>query len=167
VTDLLTDVASLSTATSPGAAVRLLKHVDSPADLKIIRAFATQSPSSAASLHILGSAGVTTLKTAAKSGPQATKAAESLLLQVARKGRAGANFLNSNAAKAILKPHPLLGIAKAIWKGNAQKALSLLADRTDPHGWWILPAFAAWCVFELIILAARFRTVTTSKPKLA
>lgn len=157
VADVFTDVKKLSDAGSPGGAARWLRFADEPADLKPLAAFAGRGPSAAAALHITGGAGADLIKGAAKVGADEAEAAAKLVRRAAKKGRAGAEFLKSPAAKALMKPHPLLGVLKGVWKGNAAKALERLADAVDPRGWWMVPLAAAWALLEGLLLVSKLR----------
>lgn len=151
--------ATISKKTSPGGYLRLLRHIDDPADAAKFAKFIDAVPDAGAAIHITGDAGAAVLKNgwkvAEKSGPDAALAAEKLVTKAARKGAAGSAFLKTPAAKALLRPHPLIGLAKALWKGNAEKLLIELASRTDAKVWWILPLAGAWALLELVTIAGR------------
>ncbi|MFZ4574904.1 MAG: hypothetical protein ACOYN0_10940 [Phycisphaerales bacterium] len=164
---VLTDVKKLSDAGSPGAAARWLRFADEPGDLKPLAAFTSRGPSAAVALHITGEAGADLLKRAAKAGPAEVGAAERLVRAAARKGRAGAEFLKTPAARAMLRPHPLLGLLKSVWKGNAADAIARFAESIDPMGWWMVPAAAAWAVVEALLLLGGFRAARARKGETA
>src|SRR6185436_16147640 len=97
---------------------------------------------------------------AGKEGADLVKAGasgEELLLKAAKKGKAGTAFLRSAAARALTKPHWLVGLAKGVWKGNASKLVSRALERLDPAVWWFLPLMAGWVVVEAGWLAGRLR----------
>jgi len=155
--------ATIARKASPGGFIRLLRHVDDPAELARFSKFIDSTPGAAAALHITGDPGARLVKTAWKSGPDAAADAERLVLNASRKGAGGAEFLKSPAAQTLLKPHPLLGIGKAIWKGNAQKLLIQLAARTDTNVWWILPIASAWAALEALTIAFRLRPPSSQR----
>jgi len=151
LTRLFTDLKTISTAASPGGAMRLLKHADGPEDVARVAKFLGNTGSGgAAALHITGKHGTDLLKSAEVSGEA--------LVRAARKGPAGVAFLRSPSAKALLKPHPLLGLAKAIYKGNAEKLIARAMERLDLRAWWLIPVLAGWCVVELGLLAGHRKT---------
>ena len=77
-------------------------------------------------------------------------------MQSAGKGRAGAAWLARGLARPLLRPHPLIGIAKSIWKGNAQALVARAFESIDPFATWALPATAAWVFFEACLMLRRF-----------
>ncbi len=144
------DVAGIAKKASPGAAMRVLKLTDSPEDLARVARFIESNSAGAFALHVTGKEGALVLKGAGKSG-------EDLIIAAAKKGRAGTHFLTGPAARVLTRPHPLLGLAKAVWKGNAEKMLARIAERVDPRAWFLLPAAAAWAMLELGLLVRRLR----------
>lgn len=146
--DAFKDVRVLAECASPGGAIRLLAHADNPADLRKIASFVSRHPSGSFALHVTGDRGAALVK-------QGGDHAERLVLAAAKKGRAGSNFLSTRAARVMLRPHPLLGIAKSLWKGNAERLISRTLDRFDAGAWWAIPLLAAWVFLELSILLVR------------
>lgn len=159
------NVRSIAGKASPGGAVRLLRHADDAEDVARLARFVERNPGGAAALHIAGKEGADLVKTAAKQTPQAAAIAEKTLVKAARKGPAGVRFLTQGPGRVLLRPHPLLGIVKTFYKGNAADLLTRLADRIDPGAWWMLPAAAGWALFESGLLAFRFRTATRREPE--
>ena len=151
ITKVCTDVARMSRKATPGGASRMLRLADEPEDLARMAAFMERTPSGAFALHVTGPAGIESLRVFAAS-------ADSVLVAAARKGSAGTRFLSSPAAKALLKPHALVGISKAFWKGNAEKLITGALDRIDPLAWWAMPLAAAWAVLEALLLWPRLLT---------
>jgi len=147
------DVARISKKASPGAAMRMLRLADSPEDLARLGRFVERNPAGAFALHITGKEGSLVLKGAESAGAAGAKAAEELVIAVSKKGNAGIRFLASPAARALTKPHALIGLAKGLWKGNAERLITRALDRLDPNAWWALPLAAAWAVLELLLLA--------------
>jgi hypothetical protein len=140
---VLGDVALTARRTSPGTAVRALSLADEPADLARIARFA-QRPGAGLALHVDAPGAWRVVRSGV---PEA----EAALVKAARKGPAGVRYLES-AGRVLTRPHPLLGIAKALWKGNAQAMITRLTDRIDPSAWWMLPAAGAWLLLELGLL---------------
>ncbi len=153
LTAVCEDVASISKRASPGGAIRVMKLVDDPADLSTFARFIERRPRGAFALHVTGSEGAATLRRAAKSTPDA---ADALLEAAAGKGAAGTRFLSTPAAAALMRPHPLVGIAKAFSKGHAEQLVRRILDRVDPGAWWAMPLAAAWALFEALMLRRRF-----------
>jgi hypothetical protein len=148
------DVGTLARHASPGGALRLMRHADSPDDLARMARFAQRGPRHAASLQVTGAEGLRALRSA-------DEGAEALVLAAARKGEPGRAFLGSKSAAVLLRPHPLLGVAKGVYKGNAAALAARLTDWLDPRAWWVLPALATWVFVELALLTRR---LTPARP---
>lgn len=148
LTAVCEDVAAISKKASPGGAMRMLRLADGPEDLARLARFVQKNPTGAFALHVTGKEGSLVLKEAGQAGEQ-------LVIAASKRGRAGVNFLSSNSAKVLLRPHPWLGVAKVIWKGNAEKIIARAIDRIDPNAWWLLPAAAAWAVLEAGLIVGR------------
>ncbi len=145
---LFDDVRAVAAHASPGGAVRLMKHCDEPRDVAAIARYLESSGKQGAfALHVTGRQGADLVK----SGEGA------LLIKAARKGRPGAVMLRHPSMRALARPHALIGIAKAVWKGNAEKVISRALERLDPSAWWLIPALAGWVVVEVGWLFQRFR----------
>ncbi len=143
------DVRTIAVKSSPGSAMQLMRWADEPADVARMARYLDKS----------GKEGAFALHVAGKEGAEALKAggnAEAMLLAAARKGRPGVTWLSSPAARALTRPHLLVGVLKAVWKGNAAAVVQRLLDRLDVHAWWVIPALAGWVVIELGLLASRF-----------
>lgn len=143
---VVTDTAILSKHASPGGTIRLMRLADGPEGLARMARFAEREPDAAFALLVTRERGVRALAQGGIEG-------EKLLVKAARKGEAGAAFLDGRRARALLKPHPILGVAKAVYKGNAEALVRQVLDRLGPHAWWALPLAAAWTVLELMLLA--------------
>ncbi len=146
------DVASIAKRASPGGAIRVLALVDDPSDLPMLARFLERRPRGAFALHVTGSEGASTLRRVVKTAPDA---ADDLLEAAAGKGASGTRFLSTPAARALTRPHPLVGVAKAVSKGNAERLVKAALDRIDPGAWWALPLAAAWVLFEALLLRRR------------
>ena len=160
----LADVAKISEKASPGGAMRLMKHADDPDDIARIARFTERHPTGAFALHMTGERGMEALrasKTAGKVGVNASGAigeitsAERTIIAAAKKGPAGARLLSTPMGKAMLRPHPLVGILKTFYRGNAEGLVTGLLDRLGPNAWWLLPAAWAWLVVEVVLLSNR------------
>jgi hypothetical protein len=143
------DVEKVSKRASPGGAARLVRLAEEPKDLERLAAFVDKTGEGAFALHVTGKEGAELLK--------AGEAGEELVVKAAKKGKAGSAFLRTAAAKAVMKPHFVVGLLKGLWKGNAAKLVQRALERLDPSAWWLLPLLAAWVVVEAGWLAARFR----------
>jgi hypothetical protein len=144
------DVATLSKRASPGGAVRLMRHLDSPDELRTVAAFVERQPRGAFALASTGRAGVDTLI-------EQGAAADRLIVKAASKGERGAAFLKTPAARAMLRPHPLLGIAKGFAKGTIPTLALRAIESMDAKAWWFIPLLAAWVFVEGAVIVGRFR----------
>jgi hypothetical protein len=139
----LGSVADLGRGTSPGTAARAVRHAENTDDLRALADLAVRHPQAGLMLHVAGPEALR----AARAGPAHIAA----LARASRKGPAGVRLLQTTG-RALTRPHPLLGIAKTLWKGNADDLITRLTDRLDPSAWWLLPASAAWCLIEVALL---------------
>jgi hypothetical protein len=149
------DVAAISRRASPGGALRMLRFADDAAELKVLARFIERTRRGAFALHVTGEAGARVVKQTARQGAEAMAHADVLLVKAARKGGRGAEFLGTRAGRVLLKPHPLIGLAKGVWKGNAQKLAQRLVDALGPGGWWMLPLLGAWVLVEVVWIGRR------------
>ncbi|MDX2131900.1 MAG: hypothetical protein SFY69_07605 [Planctomycetota bacterium] len=156
---LLEDSATIARRASPGGAARLMRHADSPEDVARLARFIDSADDAHAALHIGGKAGADLLRQGANAGPQGEALARRALLRAAPKGRRGVEFVTHGAGRALLKPHPLVGLAKALYKGNAEDLITRTMDALDRHAWWMLPAAASWVLFECGLIALRWRAI--------
>lgn len=147
-------VRDLARASSPGFAARALRWADSPADLALATRFLKRGDAAAGALHVTEKSGLDLLR---RAGAEGFESGAELVTKAGRKGRAGAEFLSSPSARRLLRPHPLLGLTKGLVKGNVQQAIARAVERMDPHGWWMVPAAAAWALVEAWWLTARCR----------
>ncbi len=151
------DVVRLGRKASPGGAMRMLRHAESPEDLSALARFVEREPGGALALHATGEEGARLITRAAKAGDGAARA-EGLVMKAARKGGPGRRFLDGKAARALLKPHPLVGLAKGLWKGNLATLAQRVVDRLGLGAWWLLPLAAAWAFVEVVLLGVGARS---------
>ncbi|MFZ2874670.1 MAG: hypothetical protein WAZ94_09335 [Phycisphaerales bacterium] len=151
--ETLRAVASTAAGTSPGTAMRALRYANSTEDLGALALFVKRNPDSGLALHVGGPEAMRVARAAADSG-EAGLRTEAALVKASRKGPAGVRLLSASS-HALTRPHPLLGIAKAIWKGNAETMLTRLTDRIDGLATWLIPALAAWLAAECGLLWRR------------
>jgi len=142
---LFRDTATIAQRASPAGAARLLAHADEPGDVARLARFVEREANGAFALRVTGKTGVRLVKEAGEAG-------EKLVVAAAKKGRAGARFLESPGARALLRPHPLVGVLKGVWKGHAAKLVERVLDRLDTKAWWVLPALVAWAIIEIGLL---------------
>jgi hypothetical protein len=154
---LLEDVRVLADKASPAGAIRLLGHVDDPADAAKLARFVERNGGGvgAFTLHVAGKEGVDMVKAGANLAPEAAKASEAVLIAAAKKGAPGVAWLKAGGAKRLLRPHPLVGIAKGLWKGNVQMAVQRALDRMGRAAWWLVPLLGAWVVVEIGLIGRR------------
>ncbi|MCA3004389.1 MAG: hypothetical protein LW650_04685 [Planctomycetaceae bacterium] len=169
----------LAAQASPGGALRLLRHARSADDVAMLAAFAEKHSAGAkgfVALHVTGEAGVDTLRAArqaevaaqtgasagasaaAKAGARGAASvadAERVVLAAAEKGPAGAALLKRGALAKMMRPHPLIGLAKGVYKGTVPAAITRALDWLGDAWWWALPAAVLWAAAEVGLLAAR------------
>lgn len=153
------DVASIGRSVGPGGAIHALKYADSVEEISEVARFLAQVPDAAFILHVGGKNALVFSR-----GVRSVEATNSLLKAAAKKGPAGMRFLGTNAAKALVRPHWLVGIAKGVWKGNAAGLITRMIDRMGSAGWWALPLAAAWVFVELLLLTGRLAMRGRRKP---
>lgn len=141
VAGVMGDIASLGKRASPGGAVKLLRLADSPAEIGAMARFVERQPRGAFALGVTGRAGV---ERVVELGASADRA----VVKAAVKGERGVAWLKSPAAKAAFRPHPLLGIAKGLWKGTIPALAVRIAEAMDARAWWIIPLLASWVMLE-------------------
>lgn len=137
------DVGTLARRAGAPGAVKILRHVDDPAMLSRVAKFSA-SPDG---LHALMVDPKTTLRWLGSSWTHA----ESWLLKAAGKGRAGLEYLSKNSSM-MFRAHPLLGLAKGLYKGNVP---ALLLDLGHRYSLLILGFAWGWLMYEGALLAAR------------
>jgi hypothetical protein len=152
---LMKDVKRLAAKASPGGAARLLRFAEQPEDVAKLARFVEAEKAGAFALHVTGKEGAEIVKAAAD-GEYAAIGADKALVAAAAKGPAGTAWLRTGAWRALARPHWLVGIAKGLYKGNAQALAARVAAEIDPRAWWIVPGLAAWVVMELGLLARVF-----------
>ncbi len=137
-------VGTLAKTAGPGAATRALRRARSADELADLARFTSRrGRAGAAALHIGDEAAI---KWLAKNGPES----EALLLKASTKGPAGIAYAASpKRLPLLLRPHPLLGLTKGLYKGNLQAAVSRVIDALGAAAWWLLPALGAWVTLEL------------------
>lgn len=159
------DVRRLAGAGSPGAAARLLRHADSPDDLAMLARFAeSHGPRGLGALHVGGAEAASLLRTARALPAYGAAHLERAVIRAADKGPAGVRLLASPAGRALRRPHPLVGLLKGVYKGNAEALATRLLDRYDPAAWWIVPLTASWALVEGAWLVARCRGAARRPP---
>lgn len=146
------DVATLAKGASPGGAVRLMKLADSPAELRSMAAFVERQPRGAFALGATGRVG---LETVIESGAGADK----LVVKAAAKGARGAAFLRTPAARALVRPHAIIGVAKGLTKGTLPALAVRGIEAMDAKAWWFVPLLAVWVFVEVAVAGRRLSTV--------
>lgn len=158
------DVGTLAKAGGPAGALRVLKSARSTDDVARVAGFVRrQGTGGAAALHIAGDEGV---KWIVKNGDDV------LLVRAAAKGPAGVAYAASpKRLPLLLRPHPLLGLTKGVYKGNVEAFISRALDALGAAAFWLLPLLAGWFTLELWWLAQRWRRLRpelhTARPTLA
>ncbi|MFN0133977.1 MAG: hypothetical protein ACKVW3_15785 [Phycisphaerales bacterium] len=144
---MMRDAAELARRASPGGAARMLRHADGADDLAVMARFVRTERAGAFAMHVTGREG---LRLARAGGDEAK-----LAVMAARKGNSGVAWLRTSGARALMRPHPIIGVAKAVWKGDAARLATALAREIDPRARWLLPLLAAWVFVEGALLARR------------
>lgn len=144
---VLEDVGALAAKATPGGAVRLVRLADSPSDLAAMARFVERSERGAFALGSTGRAGLDLL---AEGGV----AAEKVVVKAAGKAGGGA-FLRSPAARALLRPHPLIGVAKGLYKSTIPELAVRVVEAMDARAWWFIPLLASWVVVESGLIVRR------------
>jgi hypothetical protein len=167
------DSARLARSAGPATALRAVRHAADPGDLSRLAGFAERAGNrGAAALHIAPARTLDTLRAAPRHAPESLDAP---LKAAAIKGEAGFAWLKAQgptlAARAC-RPHPLLGLTKALWKGNAQALATRLAAELSGSLWWLLPLAIGWCAVECVRLCRASpgrwnRTAQPSSPSTA
>jgi hypothetical protein len=139
------DAATLGRRAQPAGAVTILKNVDDADELAAAAKF-SERPGGTFALWLGGKPTLSALKAA---GPDV----EDLLVRAARKGRAGLDYVAENSA-LLLRVHPLIGVLKGFYKGNVPE---LFQELLQKHSDKILGLAAAWLLFEILLIGARFR----------
>jgi hypothetical protein len=155
---LMKDVRRIAEHASPGGAARLLRHAETPEDVARIARFVETEKAGAFALHVTGKDGAELVK-AARAGERGALTAEEaskVVVMAARKGEVGVAWMRAGAYRAMLRPHWLVGIAKAFYKGNAEQLAQRLAAALDPKAWWLVPLLGTWIFVELGLLIRRF-----------
>ncbi len=134
----------------------LLKFVDDPADLAKLARFVERAPGGSFALHVTGKEGASIIK-AAPAG--AVAATDAVVVAAARKGAAGTEWLRRGNYRWLLRPHPIVGVVKSVYKGNAQELVGRAIAATDGGAWWMIPLLAAWAFVEMAVMAGRFAAV--------
>jgi hypothetical protein len=135
---------------SPAGAIRVLRHLEEPKDLEKVAGFLKRGRPAAFALHVADKEGVELVKASARGGEEA-------LVLAAKKGKPGVAWLRTQNFR-LLRPHPLLGLAKGLHKGTIPRALERLTQEyLDPSGWLLIPLAALWCVLESHITWRRLR----------
>jgi hypothetical protein len=137
------DMAALSKQARPAGALAILKNIDHPSELHLAARFA-EKPGGTFALWLGGNQSIAWLK-------QGSKRGEDLLLQASRKGRDGLDYLARNS-DLLLKPHPLLGLVKGLYKGNIPDLLIELMQR---YSQIFLGLAAGWLLYEVLLLLGR------------
>lgn len=145
LTELTRNAAALSGNAGTVPSLRILRHVDHAGDLQRAARFSAR-PGGGFALWVSGRPGIAWLAAAGDEGAP-------LLLRAARKGPQGAAWLSRHTA-VMLRPHPLLGITKGLYKGNFQQfAGNLLRERASA----VAGVLAGWLLFEILLLGVRGR----------
>lgn len=138
--DCLSGLARLTRRLGPQGALRMASYGLSPDELARLSRRVDDLPDAAFLLSSTRGTGARRLLTASSDAELAT------LRAAARAGPRGERWLAK--AGAAFRPHPLIGAAKALWKGAPPALLRALAERLDAYSGWLLAAAATWLLLE-------------------
>jgi hypothetical protein len=142
------DLWLLSSKASPAGALHILRHADAPADIKSFSRFASNFDDGAFALHVTGKEGAGIVK-------HADDAAQTALVTAAKKGDAGLAWLRTRSPR-LLRPHPILGLSKALYKRTGIQLTDRLAKEIlDPLGLWTIGGVSLWVFFESVLIYRR------------
>jgi len=143
VKEITDGVATLAARARPAGAVSMLKHVDDPAMLRRVVKF-TENPHG---LHAM----LIDPKTTMRWLNSGWSHAEVWVLKASAKGRAGLDYLAKNSSM-MFRAHPLIGLAKGLYKGNIPAWLLDLGLR---YSLVMLGLAGGWLLYECALLLAR------------
>lgn len=144
------DAGSLQRQAGAAPAIRILRGVEGRGDLARAAGF-VQRPGGAFALWAGGAEALRLLRVGGSQGG-------AWLLRAARKGPEGV-ALAARSARVLARPHPLIGLTKGLYKGNADVLLSnLLRD----HAAALIGLLTGWLFFELGLLGLRLHRVGRS-----
>lgn len=140
--DVVEDATRLGRRAGPAPALRILRNVDDVSELKLATRYA-QTPGGSFALWLSGRGGIETLKLGDDAGVWLAKAS--------RKGSRGLALLAGHG-RLLMRPHPLLGLFKGLYKGNVPDFIAAALQR---WGAAMMGFFAAWLGFEGLLCAGR------------
>lgn len=146
---VLADMEILVRSASPGSAMRILRCVENPSDLRRAAAFVEGHADGA---YALAQGPDIALKALRDGGAHAAET----IRAAARRGPAGMDWLRRTNLR-LTRPHPGLGLLKGLYKGTIPRGVLAALARLDRYGLWIAPALAAWVYFELVGLLGLWR----------
>lgn len=140
------DARRLARQTDAATTLRILRHVEHPADLALAGRLTRRAGLGAYALEHGGRTTLRMMKTLGRQG-------DAMILRAARKGGPGLRLL-ARTGRLALRPHPLLGLAKFVRKGRAREWVErqLLQD-AGPIRW----GASGWLVLELWLLSGWLR----------
>lgn len=145
------DTAKLGKRAEPAATIAILKNVDDAAALKAA-ARVSETQGGAFALWV-GERPAIELAQAGADG-------EAWLLRSARKGKAGVEFA-ARELSVLARVHPLLGLAKGVYKGDVPRLLDETLKRHTPQ---LLGFLLGWVVFEGLLLMWRINRFDDPAP---
>lgn len=149
--DVAEDAARLGKRAEPAATVAILKNIDDAAALKSA-ARVSEKQGGAFALWV-GERPAIELAQAGADG-------DAWLLRSARKGKAGVEYA-AREWPVLARVHPLLGLAKGIYKGNVPRLLDETLKRHTPQ---LLGFLLGWLVFEGLLLMWRINRFDDPAP---
>jgi hypothetical protein len=141
------DTFDIGKRASFGGATRIISHLDHPHDISRVADFVRRNDDAAFVLHVAGKEGTTFLLR------HADDVGEGALRIAARKGDHGLAWLRTSDPARLFRPHPFVGIAKAISSGRLREGFRrYTSDYLDPYGYWVIGAILIWLMAELAMI---------------
>lgn len=162
VESLRGSVTTLAKTGSPATAARALKFAENAEDVAKLASFtARYGKRGARALHATEEGGAVLIKQAEDlrglGKVDEALALEGVVLKAGAKGERGGRWLRAGGYRAMLRPHPITGLIKSVYKGHATAVVQRAMEALDLRAWWIVPLLAGWVVFEIALIGRRLR----------
>lgn len=161
VQKLFGNVKIMADRLTPAGTLRLMRHLDDPEQIGVVARFLERTPAGGYTLHVAQKEGVQALTNSGKR-------VDNALVIAAKRGDRGMAWFRTGKYR-LLRPHPLIGLAKGLRKGTVGEAIERITkEYLDPFGWLTIPCLFLWLFLEVALLFRRFaRTLFYPKAQLA
>lgn len=153
---LLWDVAGITRRASPGGAMTILRGVRSSEGVARLAACVQRGPHGAPALILTDGVGSAVLTDAASRGLAAAR--EDVVIDASWRGSAGRDFLQSAAARPLLRGHPLTRVVARVPAGAPAIATARVLRGTEAGLAWWIAGVCAWLALEAALMTALLRT---------